>query len=290
MSDEIETTEDVSVVPGSPDAVNRAIERVRPLLAEPPVLFGILGSGLGALVDQLEEPVSVFFHEIPGFPRAAVQGHAGRLVFGYLAGCPVLLQAGRFHGYEGYAPDVVAAPVRVAAGLEIPILLVTNAAGGIHRLYRPGSLMLLSDHLNLTGTSPLEGPVRKGEIRFPDMSEAYDGLLRELARKVALDAAIPLQEGVYAGLRGPAYETPAEVRMLGLMGADAVGMSTVHEVIAARALGIRVVGLSLITNVAAGLSGDKLDHAEVLEAGTQAAPRLQRIVRGIVARLSLEGG
>jgi purine-nucleoside phosphorylase len=274
-----------SPTPGSQQAIALAVETVRPILAEPPVCFGILGSGLGSLVQQLEDPVHIPFGEIPGFPAAAISGHAGELVFGYLAGCPVLLQGGRFHGYEGYGPDVVAAPVRVAAGLEIPTLIVTNAAGGIHRLFRPGTLMLISDHLNMTGTSPLIGRVRPGEIRFPDMSEAYDGALRALAHKVAIESGILLREGVYAGLPGPAYETPAEIRMLERLGADAVGMSTVHEVIAARALGMRVLGLSLISNPAAGLAVGRLDHTEVLEAGTAAAPQLQRLFRGIVAHI-----
>jgi purine-nucleoside phosphorylase len=274
-----------SVIPGSPEAIHLAAEYLRPMLAEPPVCFGVLGSGLGAMAQQLEDRVAVPFRDIPGFPGVAVSGHAGEMVFGYLAGCPVLLQAGRFHGYEGYPSEVVVAPVRVAAALEIPVLLVTNAAGGIHRRFGPGTLMLISDQLNLTGDNPLVGPVRPGEIRFPDMTQAYDRDLQAMARAVALETRTPLEEGVYAGLRGPSYETPAEVRMLGHLGADAVGMSTVHEVIVARALGLRVLGISLITNAGAGLSPQTLDHKEVLEAGTEAAPRLQRIVRGVVARL-----
>jgi purine-nucleoside phosphorylase len=285
MTEATEISEKRPPCPGSREAIARAVDAVRPILAEPPVCFGILGSGLGALIQQLEDPVYLPFKDIPGFPSARVTGHAGELVFGYMAGCPVLVQSGRFHGYEGHAPDVVAAPVRLAAGLEISTLLVTNAAGGIHRLFPPGTLMLISDHLNLTGASPLTGAVRPGEIRFPDMSTAYDGVLRDLAHRVALEAGIRLEEGVYAGLTGPAYETPAEVRMLRLLGADAVGMSTVHEVIAARALGMRVLGVSLITNTAAGLALSELDHTEVLEAGAAAAPQLQRLIRGILARV-----
>jgi purine-nucleoside phosphorylase len=247
-----------------------------------PELFAVLGSGLGFVADALEDAVSVPFAEIPGFPGAAVEGHAGRVVAGYLEGRRVLVQAGRFHVYEGHAMEVVVLPVRIAAALGAPVFLVTNAAGGVNPAFGPGTLMLIEDHLNLMGRNPLVGPAPAGEPRFPDMSEAYDAELRALVRRVAVEQGIALEGGVYAAVTGPSYETPAEVRMIGRLGGDAVGMSTVPEVIAARSAGMRVVGISLITNPGAGLSVGKLSHEEVLEAGQEAAPRFERLVRGVV--------
>ena len=251
----------------------------------PPEIFGVLGSGLGFVADALEDAVSIPFAEIPGFPGAAVEGHAGRVVAGHLEGRRALVQAGRFHVYEGHPLEVVVLPVRIAAALGAPVLLVTNAAGGVNRRFGPGTLMLIEDHLNLMGRNPLVGQAVPGEPRFPDMSAAYDPELRALARQVALEEGIALEGGVYAAVTGPSYETPAEVRMIGILGGDAVGMSTVPEVIAARSAGVRVLGISLITNPGAGLSPEPLSHAEVLEAGKAAAPRFERLVRGVVARL-----
>ncbi len=242
----------------------------------------VLGSGLGALADQLETPVRIPYQEIPGFPSPTVEGHAGALVCGTLGDRMVLAQSGRFHSYEGHDGDTVALPVRVFSRLGITTLLLTNAAGGIRRSFGPGMLMLLSDHINLTGQNPLFGPVLEGEIRFPDMSAPYDRELRLIARRVALKNGVGLEEGVYAGLLGPSYETPAEVRMLERLGADAVGMSTVLEVIAARARGLRCLAISTITNPAAGLTVATLDHAEVMETAGRVGGNLQTLVFGIV--------
>ncbi len=248
-----------------------------------PEILAVLGSGLGALADAVEAPISIPFQDLPGLPAAGVGGHEGRFVAGMLEGRRVLIQAGRYHFYEGHPAGVVLAPVRAAAVLGVPTLLVTNAAGGVSPDFGPGTLMLIRDHLNLMGRNPLVGPGAPGEPRFPDMSVAYDADLRALARRTAEELGIPLEEGVYAAVSGPSYETPAEVRMIGLLGGDAVGMSTVPEVIVARARGMRVLGISLITNPGAGISPRPLSHQEVLEAGEEAAPRFQRLIRGVLA-------
>jgi len=245
----------------------------------------VLGSGLGALAGKVDQRRVLAYRDIPGFPQPTVAGHSGELVFGSLDGVPVLLQSGRFHLYEGHDPAVAALPARLFGELGIGVLILTNAAGGIRPTFKPPLLMLIADHLNLMFRNPLLGPVASGEQRFPDMSATYDPGLRQTARDVALERGIALEEGVYAGLLGPNYETPAEIRMLARLGADAVGMSTVPEAIAARARGTRVLGISTITNLAAGISPTKLAHEEVLEAGRAVADRLESLIRGIVARL-----
>ena len=245
----------------------------------------VLGSGLAGVADAVGAPVRIPYKDIPGFPEPGAPGHKGELVGGTLEGVPVLVQSGRFHLYEGHAPDVAALPTRVFAKLGVTTLVVTNAAGGIRHTFRPPTLMLIADHINLMFRNPLVGPVADGDERFPDMSDPYDPRLRALAHEVAQAEHIPLEEGVYAALLGPSFETPAEIRMLERIGADAVGMSTVPEVIAARARGIRCLGFSSITNVAAGLSAEKLSHVEVLEAGKQVAGQLERLIRGVLARL-----
>jgi purine-nucleoside phosphorylase len=250
-----------------------------------PVALLVLGSGLGALVDRLDDASRLPYRDIPGFPEPTVVGHAGELVAGRLAGRDVLVQSGRFHVYEGHDAATSALPVRVAAALGIGTVVLTNAAGGIRRTFRPGTLMLVADTLNLTFRSPLLGPVREGETRFPDMSSPWDPALRRLAREVAASQGTALEEGVYAGVLGPSYETPAEIRMLERLGADAVGMSTVAEVIAARAAGLRCLGVSTITNLAAGLSPTALSHEEVMEVGASVAARLGRLLEGVVERL-----
>lgn len=262
------------------EAVARALQERLPWTPE---VLAVLGSGLGGLAGAVEDPVSIPFQELPGLPSAGVGGHQGRFVAGSLEGRRILVQAGRFHLYEGHPASVVVAPVRAAALLGIPTLLVTNAAGGVNPALGPGALMLIRDHLNLMGRNPLVGPGEAGEPRFPDMSAAYDPELRARTRATAEGLGIPLEEGVYAAVSGPSYETPAEVRMIGLLGGDAVGMSTVPEVIAARARGMRVLGVSLITNSAAGISSGALSHEEVLAAGQEAAPRFQRLIRGVLA-------
>lgn len=245
----------------------------------------VLGSGLGALADEIERPVRISYQEIPGFPTATVAGHAGAMIAGRLEGRPVLALAGRFHMYEGHDARLAAFPARVAHALGLRTLIVSNAAGGVNRLWQPGDLMLIRDHINLMFRNPLIGAVEEGDERFPDMSEPYDAALSALARTVAAEQGTVLREGVYAGMLGPAYETAAEVRMLGLLGADVVGMSTVPEVIVARAIGMRVLGISCITNLACGLSNNPITHAEVLETTAKAADRFSRLVKGIVARL-----
>jgi purine-nucleoside phosphorylase len=252
---------------------------------EAPVAAVILGSGLGGLAKRIVDGVTIAFADIPGFPAAKVAGHAGALIAGRLAGRPVIALAGRFHLYEGHDVRLAALPVRVMHALGARTLIVSNAAGGVRRTFRPGDLMLIDDHINLMFRNPLVGPVESGESRFPDMSAPYDSALKTLARDVALAAGIPVQEGVYAGLLGPAYETPAEVRMLERIGADATGMSTVPEVIVARALEMRVLGISCITNLACGLTPTPPSHDEVLQVAGEAAARLERIVTGVVERL-----
>lgn len=268
------------------DTVAGAARAVREGLgARAPRVAIVLGSGLGGLVQRIEQPLEIRYDEIPGFPRPTVEGHAPRAIAGRLAGVEVLAFAGRFHLYEGHAAEVAALPVRVAAAVGATVLLVSNAAGGVRRTFRPGDLMLIRDHINLTWRSPLTGPARMGEPRFPDMSAPYDEALCDAMRAAARESGIALQEGVYAGLLGPSYETPAEVRVLERLGADAVGMSTVVEVIAARALGMRVAGVSCITNPAAGIGAAPLDHAEVLQVTRLSQERFERLVLALMARI-----
>src|SRR3989449_302802 len=270
---------DSDLIGRAADAVAERFGSLRPRVAI------ILGSGLGAVADAVQSAIRIPQSAIPGFPKPAAPGHKGELVAGTLEGVPVLVQSGRFHLYEGHAPQLAALPARVFARLGVRTLIVTNAAGGIRLTFRPPTLMLIADHINLMFRNPLEGALEEGEQRFPDMSDPYDRELRALAREVALQQQIGLEEGVYAALLGPSYETPAEIRMLARLGADAVGMSTVPEVIAARARGIRCLGFSSITNVAAGLSAQKLSHLEVLEAGKQVAGQLEQLIRGVLRRL-----
>jgi purine-nucleoside phosphorylase len=250
-----------------------------------PVAGIILGSGLGGLAERIEGATRVPFHEVPGVPRATVVGHAGALIAGRLGGRDVVALAGRFHLYEGHPAALAGFPVRVLHALGARTLVVSNAAGGIRRTMRPGDLMRIDDHLNLMWRNPLIGPNEPGEPRFPDMSSPYDRELGALLHDVAREIGVPLLDGVYAGLLGPTYETPAEVRMLDRLGADAVGMSTVPEVIVARALGMRVVGVSCITNMACGILPQKLDHAEVLETTTRVTREFQDLIEGLVRRL-----
>jgi purine-nucleoside phosphorylase len=245
----------------------------------------VLGSGLGYLAERIEDPVRIPYRQIPGFPEPTIVGHGGEVVIGHFAGKEVLAQSGRFHLYEGHSPSTAALPVRVVGALGIETLLLTNAAGGIRRTFSSGTVMLIADHINLTFRNPLIGPVLSGEERFPDMSDPYDRSFRELARAVAVERRIALQEGVYAQLLGPSFETPAEIRMLERLGADAVGMSTVVEVIAARARGIRCLGFSVVTNLASGLSPTKLNHEEVLETAKRVSNELGSLVEGIIERL-----
>jgi purine-nucleoside phosphorylase len=271
---------------GSEEAcLNAAAEVLHRRLAEPPQVFIVLGSGLGGLAEAVESPVVVPFHDLPGFPPPGVSGHAGRFVGGRISGRPVLLQAGRYHLYEGHPAATVVRPVRLAHVLGARTLFVTNAAGGLDRRLAPGSLLLLDDLLNFQFRSALAGPVMAPEERFPDMSRPFDLELTATALRVAQKRGIALQRGVYAAVLGPSYETPSEVRMLGAMGAHAVGMSTVLEVTVARARGMRVLGVSLVTNPGAGLGPATLHHAEVLEEGERAASRMLPLFQGILEQM-----
>jgi len=260
---------------------------LRERITRSPRVALVLGSGLGALADELEDPVIVPYDEIPGFAPATVEGHAGQLVVGHLEGVECIALQGRYHLYEGHPIERVVLPIRVMAALGARTLIVTNAAGGINPSFRVGDLMLIDDHINFMGRNPLIGPVLPGEIRFPDMSEPYDRGLQRLAEEAGVERGVPTVRGVYAAVTGPSYETPAEIRMLGRLGADAVGMSTVPEVITARALGVEVLGISLISNLAAGTSPEPLDHEAVVAAGIEARDRFISLVRGTLSAFSL---
>ncbi|MCC6332825.1 MAG: purine-nucleoside phosphorylase [Myxococcales bacterium] len=244
-----------------------------------PKLAIILGSGLGGFADTLQRPVSIDYRQLPDFPTSSVVGHAGRLVLGYRGQVPVVVMQGRVHFYEGYQPWQVAFPARVLCRLGIHHLTVTNAAGGINTGFAVGDLMAISDHLNLAGFNPLIGPNEdKLGPRFPDMSHAYDPAFLAALERVAAEERIALRRGVYASLAGPSYETPAEIRMLRTLGADAVGMSTVPEVIVAAHMGVKVTGVSCITNLAAGISQQKLSHAEVAETADKVKDTFMRLI------------
>ncbi len=246
----------------------------------------VLGSGLGAFADSLKDSTIIPYKDIPHFPVSTVVGHAGRLVVGKCAGVPVAAMQGRAHYYEGYSIQQVVFPVRVLKLAGVKTLVLTNAAGGINRRMRQGGLMLISDHLNLQGTNPLLGPndERFGP-RFPDMTEAYSKKLRGIARKMARRQKLRLYEGVYAAVHGPSYETPAEIRALARLGADAVGMSTVPEVIAANHMGMQALGISCVTNMAAGLSKKKLSHDEVLETGERVGKQFSAFLQALIPAL-----
>jgi len=251
----------------------------------------ILGSGLNPLAEAVTSATWIPFEKVPHFPTPTVEGHVGRLVLGYLEEQPVIVMQGRVHFYEGYPMPQVVFPVRVMQVMGIETLIVTNAAGGLDPAFHPGDLMLISDHINLigmTGNNPLFGPNDPAlGPRFPDMSRAYDTDLRRIAREVAREQDLPLHEGVYVSLSGPSFETPADIRFLRMIGADAVGMSTVPEVTVARHGGIRVMGVSGISNVLASEPGSEQEttHEEVLAAGQLIVPRLTALVRGVLARL-----
>lgn len=246
----------------------------------------ILGSGLGVLADSIEEAEVIPYGDIPHFPVSTVEGHAGELVVGKVGGRPVLMMKGRFHMYEGYAGQMVSFPVRVMKAIGVDTLLVTNAAGGINEEYAPGDLMLIRDHLNMTNNNPLIGPNEPDlGVRFPDMSEAYSKKLRALARETAESRGIQLREGVYVGLMGPSYETPAEIRMFRMLGGDAVGMSTVPEVIVARHAGLQVLGISCITNMAAGILDQPLNHQEVMDTAERVKSTFLQLVKDLIPKL-----
>jgi purine-nucleoside phosphorylase len=273
------------------DRARQTAEVIRKHIGEAkPDVAIILGSGLGRLADKITDRKVVAYHDVPGFPPPTVVGHSGAVVSGQLGGRRVVALSGRFHMYEGHDADLAGFPVRVLNELGAGTLIVTNAAGGIRRSFRPGDVMLIRDHINLTFRNPLIGAVEAGDERFPDMSDPYDPELMRLAREVAKSQELSLAEGVYCALLGPTYETPAEVKMLTILGADAVGMSTVPEVIVARARGMRVLGFSCITNLASGLSDQPITHAEVLETTLIAAEKMSALVAEIVRRLPETAG
>jgi purine-nucleoside phosphorylase len=270
--------------------INEAVAFLRPRARRPPESGIILGSGLGAVADAVGNAESVLYEEIPYFPVPTTEGHRGRLVLGDLGGRPVAVMQGRCHLYEGYTPGEVTFPVRVLAALGARTLIVTNAAGGLNPRFRPGDLMVITDHINFQGTNPLVGPNDDTlGPRFPDMSRAYDPEVIALAVRAASEEGIPLHTGVYAGVLGPSYETPAEVRMLKQWGADAVGMSTVAEVIVARHADVRVFGCAAITNVVPDGPGALVAHAEVLRAARELEPRFLGLVRRLMRDLPRGG-
>ncbi|MFZ5882606.1 MAG: purine-nucleoside phosphorylase [Chloroflexota bacterium] len=269
--------------------IDEAADAVRARTSYKPRVGLILGSGLNALADSVRDADIIPYADLPHWPRSTVHGHAGRLVIGMLEGQPVLVMQGRAHFYEGYSMSQVTLPVRVMIRLGIPMLFVTNAAGGINPSFVPGDVMLITDNLNLigmAGANPLMGPnIDELGPRFPDMSRSYDPELMQSARKVAAENNISLREGVYCGLSGPSFETPADLRFLRLAGADAVGMSTVPEVIVARHGGMRVLGFSGISNKA-NLDGSTITtHEEVIEAGKVITPKIETIIRGVLHAL-----
>lgn len=267
--------------------VNDAVARIRQDTDLEPLVGVVLGSGLGGLADQLEGPVEIPYGEIPGWPASTAVGHAGVLVLGTIDGVPVAVLKGRAHLYEGIGADRAVFGVRVLGRLGVRTLVVTNAAGAIDESLRPGQLVLISDHVNLLGTSPLVGPNDDTlGPRFPDLSDAYDPVLRARAHEAAAALGLELAEGVYGAWLGPQFETPAEIRFLRVIGCDLAGMSTVPEVIAARHLGIRCLGISVVTNLAAGVVEGKLDHEGVLAVGAEAQPRLTALLRALLPALA----
>jgi purine-nucleoside phosphorylase len=269
--------------PARLDALEAAVRARSPLVPEVGI---VLGSGLSGLADDLEDAVSIPFDELPGWPAATAPGHVGRLLLGHLGGRPVVMLQGRFHLYEGNAPGLVIQPVLLFGRLGAKVVVLTNAAGGLDPSFGPGTLMVISDHINLTGLNPLIGRNADsiGE-RFTDLTDAWSARLRQRLHAAGAAEGVELAEGIYVGLTGPNYETPAEVRMLAGLGGHAVGMSTVMEAIAARWAGLEVCGFSLVTNAGAGYTGEPLTHEEVLAAGAEAGPRLGRVIRRFVADL-----
>lgn len=267
-------------------SIDRAVERLRERIEWTPKVGVVLGSGLGAFANELTDAIEVPYGEIPGWPRSTAIGHAGKLIFGELDGLRVVLMAGRAHLYEGYSPQQCVFGVRVLGRMGVKKMVFTNAAGGINLSYSSGALVLISDHINLQGVNPLCG-VNDESLgpRFPDMTETYSLDLRNKAKAAAQRLGFELPEGVYAGLLGPSYETPAEIRYLRAIGADLVGMSTVGEAIAANHMGLRCLGISCVTNMAAGVLPQKLDHEEVLEVGRRVSSRFTDLLRATLPTL-----
>lgn len=268
------------------DRAQRAAQTIRERVKLEPSIAIILGSGLGAFADDLTEARAVPYSEIPGFARATVEGHAGKLVVGKAGDTPVAAMQGRFHFYEGYAMEDVTFPIRVLKMLGVKTLILTNAAGSLNTEFTPGSLMVISDHINLMGANPLIGPndERFGP-RFPDLSSTYDPYLQNMVITEANEIGLDMRRGVYASLSGPSYETPAEIHMVRTMGADAVGMSTVPEAIVARHMDMQVIGISCITNLAAGVSDRPVDHSQVIATGERVRAQFTELLRRMIAKL-----
>ncbi len=263
--------------------INKAYEYIRSVSNINPKLCVVLGSGLGGYADTIDSALAVSYKDIEGFPLSTVPGHAGRLVFGSKHGAQIVCMQGRFHCYEGYTPAETVIPLRALIRLGIKKLLLTNAAGGINGSFSPGDIMVIRDHINFTFLNPLEGRnLNSFGPRFPDMSNAYDGALITAIEKAALESGIKLKHGVYAMMKGPSFETPAEIKALRLLGADAAGMSTVPEIIAATHAGVKSAALSCITNMAAGITDTPLTHEEVLETGRTAADKMQKLIDGFI--------
>ena len=266
-----------------PKKIMESVNYIKEQIPFIPEVALILGSGLGVLADEVENPVVIPYEQIPNFPVSTVVGHAGRMVIGTLEGKRVLVMQGRFHYYEGYAMDEVTLPIRVMKKLGIETLIVTNASGGINENFHVGDLMFIRDHINFFGTNPLIGKnYEEFGSRFPDMSYAYNPEMIQLGEQVALNLGIPCQKGIYIGVSGPSYETPAEIKAFRRMGADAVGMSTVPEVIVASHMRMRVLGISCVTNMAAGVLPEPLRHEEVMETAELTKPKFIKLVRGIL--------
>lgn len=268
------------------DKAERICSCLKEKIEHLPEIALVLGSGLGAFAEQIDAECVVPYSELDGFPVSTVAGHAGRFVFGTLAGKNVVAMQGRIHLYEGYSPEEVTLPIRVFQLLGVRTVVLTNAAGAVNTAYRPGDFMAITDHIGLFAPSPLTGAndERLG-VRFPSMSEVYDKTLAETLKSVAKTHGIPLREGVYAYAKGPMYETPAEIRMLRMLGADAVGMSTVPEAIVAAHGGMKVLGISCLTNMAAGILKQPLSHAEVMETGKRVEKQFSELLLGLVGAL-----
>lgn len=268
------------------DRLNKAANYIKSKTNSSPKIGIVLGSGLGVYVERIEEPTVIPYEDIPGFPQTSVEGHDGKLIIGKTEGVDVAVFQGRFHFYEGHALEDVVMPVRVLSLLGVEKLILTNASGGINTSYVPGDLVCITDHINMTGNNPLIGP-NHAELgpRFPDMTRAYDPKLREAIHTAAKNIGIDLKEGVYAGVLGPTYETPAEIKMLKTIGGDLVGMSTVPEAIAAHHAGLRVSGVACVTNMAAGIGGEKLTHEDVKIVAQKAMQKFSDLVSAAVKEM-----
>ena len=260
--------------------LDEAVRVLKQKIQHEPKIGVILGSGLGGFAEEIADAVRIRYADIPNFPTSTVAGHRGEVVAGSQCGADLLVLSGRIHSYEGYSMQQVVFPIRVIAALNVKTLIVANAAGAINESFRPADIIAISDHINLMGDNPLEGP---GDVL--DLSEAYSIELRNLAKEIADNLDIALRSGVYVGYRGPSYETPAEIKAMRVIGGDVVGMSTVPEVIMANRLGMKVLGLSIVTNMASGIKSRPLSHREVIETSKRAAPKFKRLLKGIVAQL-----